>query len=199
MKMTFQRLALAAVAVFALANVAQATPAASLADVNKAAGTKIEMGKHVRVQTTKGTFEVVLFPKVAPKTVENFLKLVKAGVYNGTTFHRVIPGFMAQGGDPLSKKLPAGDPSIGTGGSGKNIPDEFSTKVKHLTGSLAMAHSGMPNSASTQFYVCYVPQPRLDGQYCVFGQVTKGMDVVEKLNASAEGVKPDKMIKLTVF
>ncbi|MDB5096184.1 MAG: putative peptidyl-prolyl cis-trans isomerase [Cyanobacteria bacterium RYN_339] len=204
MQATFQRLTLATVAVLGLATAAHAA-AASMADVNKAAGMTVEPGKHIRFLTTKGTFEVVLFPKVAPKTVENFIALTKKGLYNGTTFHRVIPGFVAQGGDPKSKTLPAGNQEIGTGGSGKDIADEFSPKIKHLTGSLAMAHSQAANSASSQFYVCYKPLPMLDGKYSVFGQVSKGMDVVEKLapterdGAPVQNGKPDKMIKVTVF
>lgn len=199
-----QRAALATVAVLGLATAAQAT-AASMAEVNKADGGKVVTGKHVRFVTTKGTFEMVLFPKAAPKTVDNFMKLVKSGLYNGTTFHRVIPGFVAQGGDPLSKKFPAGNPAIGTGGSGKDIADEFSPTMHHLPGSVAMAHSGAPNSASSQFYVCYKDLPMLDGKYCIFGQITKGMDVVEKLNATerdgapVQDVKPDKMTKVSIF
>jgi cyclophilin family peptidyl-prolyl cis-trans isomerase len=169
------------------------------------AGSKSGQGTHVRIQTTKGTFEVLLFPKIAPKTVKRFLELATSGFYDGTSFHRVIPGFVAQGGDPISKTAPAGDPRIGSGGSGKNLTDEFNLRAKHLTGSLAMAHSGAANSGSSQFYVCYRPLPELDGKYCVFGQVTKGMDVIQRFNPTvrdgvpAEGIEPDKMIKLTVF
>lgn len=188
-----------------VAKSAPADAAASLDDVNKASGQKIEAGKHVRIETTKGTFEIVLFPKAAPKTVENFIKLAKSGFYNGTSFHRVIPGFVAQGGDPLSKKYPAGDPRIGTGDAGKNIPDEHSNGLKHLVGSLAMAHSSAPNSASCQFYVAFRPIPHLDGGYTIFGQVVKGMDVVMKLQptekdgAPVTKPGPDKMVKVTVL
>jgi cyclophilin family peptidyl-prolyl cis-trans isomerase len=203
MQATFQRLTLATVAVLGLATAAHAA-AASLADVNKAAGMTVATGKHVRFQTTKGTFEVVLFPKVAPKTVDNFIALVKKGLYNGTTFHRVIPGFVAQGGDPLSKKLAPGNPQIGTGGADKNVPDEFGAGLHHLAGTLAMAHSGMPNSGSSQFYVCFEPIPHLDGGYTIFGHVVKGFDVVQKLQPTErdgvpiQNVKPDKMLKVTV-
>jgi cyclophilin family peptidyl-prolyl cis-trans isomerase len=190
---------------FAAPALAAGPAAATLAEVNKAAGKKVEPGKHVRIQTTKGTFEIVLFPKAAPKTVANFISLAQKGFYNGTTFHRVIPGFVVQGGDPLSKKLPAGNPQIGTGGADHNIPDEHGNGLHHLVGAVAMAHSAMPNSASSQFYVTLSKIPHLDGGYTIFGQVVKGMDVVEKLapterdGVPIQNVKPDKMVKVTVL
>lgn len=204
MRHTLARLAVAGVTLLSLASVAQALPAATMAQVDKAAGHKVVTGDKVKFITTKGSFEVVLFPKEAPKTVANFEALVKKGFYNGTTFHRVIPGFMAQGGDPLSKKLPPGNPQIGTGGSGHNIPDEFSPHLKHLTGTLAMAHASMPNSASSQFYICFAPAPFLDGQYTIFGQVIQGMNVVNKIqpternNMPLANVKPDRILKAEI-
>jgi cyclophilin family peptidyl-prolyl cis-trans isomerase len=205
MKHTLTRLAVAGALLVSFTGLAEAaTKVATLAEVNKAAGKKVETGKHVKFHTTKGDFEIVLFPKAAPKTVAQFLSLVKKGFYDGTTFHRVIPGFVAQGGDPLSKKLAPGNPQIGTGGADKNVPDEFGAGLHHLAGTLAMAHSGMPNSGSSQFYVCFEPIPHLDGGYTIFGHVVKGFDVVQKLQPTErdgvpiQNVKPDKMLKVTV-
>jgi len=154
---------------------------AVLKQVEKAAGQKIEVGSTVNFTTTKGKFSVVLFPKEAPETVKNFEKLVSSKFYDGLKFHRVIPGFVAQGGDPK------GD---GTGGPGWSIPDELKSKLKHLDGSLAMAKSAAPNSAGSQFYFCLGAQPHLDTRYTVFGQVVSGMDVVNKLTVG------DKMLKV---
>lgn len=205
MKQAILRVAAAGLMFMTATGVAVAAEkAATLAEVNKASGKKVVAGKKVRIETTKGVFEVTLFPKAAPKTVDNFVKLAKKGFYNGTTFHRVIPGFVAQGGDPLSKTLPAGHPRIGTGDPGYSIPDEHGNGLKHLTGSVAMAHSAEPNSAGSQFYICYQPISHLDGGYTIFGHVTKGMDVVNKLapterdGAATQG-KPDKMLKVTVL
>lgn len=131
----------------------------------------------VKIHTDKGDILLELFPDVAPKHVDNFLKLTKKGFYNGLVFHRVVPGFVIQGGDPK------GD---GTGGPGYTIPAEFN-KRHHLKGTLAMARSMDPNSAGSQFYICLAPQPSLDGKYTVFGQVVKGKDIPEKI------VKGDKM------
>ena len=182
----------------------QGTPAATLAEVNQAAGKDVVQGQRVRVETTKGSFTIVTFPEAAPKTVENFLNLAGSGFYDGVTFHRVIPGFVAQGGDPLSKTLPVGDPRIGTGGSDKTIPGEFNSGLKHLAGSVAMARSQDPNSASSQFYIAYQPLPSLDNNYAVFGHVVEGFDVVQKINpterdgAPITEPAPDKIIKMEV-
>lgn len=111
------------------------------------------------------------FPEDAPKTVKNFIMLANLGFYDSLNFHRVVPNFVAQGGDP------AGD---GTGGAGYNIVAEFNSR-KHLTGTVAMARANDPNSASSQFYICLNPLPSLDNQYTVFGQVIKGMDVVKQI------------------
>jgi peptidyl-prolyl cis-trans isomerase B (cyclophilin B) len=178
--------------------------AATIAQVEKAAGKKIQLGKTVTLQTTAGTIEIVLFPKEAPKTVENFTKLVKKGFYDGTTFHRVIPGFVSQGGDPLSKKLKPGDPQIGTGGPGYDIPDEHGNGLKHLPGAVAMAHSSLPNSAGSQFYIVHKPIPHLDGGYTIFGHVTKGFGVALKMTPSDRDGAPNqvatpvKIIKATI-
>jgi peptidyl-prolyl cis-trans isomerase B (cyclophilin B) len=109
------------------------------------------------------------FPQDAPKTVENFVTLAKKGFYNGLTFHRVVPGFVVQGGCPKGN---------GTGGPGYTIPAEFN-KNKHVRGSLAMARSQHPDSAGSQFYITYGAQPHLDNNYTVFGKVTSGMEHVD--------------------
>ena len=127
-----------------------------------------------------GEIAIEFFPADAPKTVENFLKLAGQGFYDGTTFHRVEPGFVVQGGDPLSKTLPAGDRRIGTGDPGYKIKAEFN-KQKHVRGVLAMARSQDPDSAGSQFYITLAPAHFLDGKYTVFGIVTSGMDVVDKI------------------
>jgi peptidyl-prolyl cis-trans isomerase B (cyclophilin B) len=129
-----------------------------------------------------GEIRLELFPADAPRTVENFLKLAREGFYDGTTFHRVEPGFVVQGGDPLSKSLRVGDPKIGTGGPGYRIKAEFN-KQKHVRGVVAMARAQDPDSAGSQFYITLAPAHFLDGQYTVFGRVVSGMDVVDGIKA----------------
>ena len=126
--------------------------------------------------TESGNIEFEMFSEDAPNTVENFLKLVKQGFYDGLAFHRVIPGFMAQGGCPNTKSGASGMP--GTGGPGYKIKCEINSN-KHLTGSLSMAHAGKDTGGS-QFFIVYEPQPHLDGVHTVFGK-TNNMDVVLKL------------------
>lgn len=116
-----------------------------------------------------GEVRIELFPGDAPRTVENFAALAKKGFYDGLTFHRVVPGFVVQGGDPK------GD---GTGGPGYTIKAEFNAR-KHVRGTVAMARSQHPDSAGSQFYITYGPQPHLDGSYTVFGQVVAGMEHVD--------------------
>jgi peptidyl-prolyl cis-trans isomerase B (cyclophilin B) len=123
------------------------------------------------VETNMGTFSFELLPDIAPGTVKNFVDLAKKGFYDGTIFHRVIDGFMIQGGDPTG---------TGRGGPGYTIKAEFS-KRKHVAGTVSMARSQNPDSAGSQFFVCLEPAPHLDGQYTVFGQVTDGMDVVRAI------------------
>jgi peptidyl-prolyl cis-trans isomerase B (cyclophilin B) len=134
------------------------------------------------IETNQGTIVFKFFPEAAPKTVENFITLAKKGFYDGLKFHRVVPGFVIQGGDPK------GD---GTGGPGYSIKAEFNSHP-HLDGSVAMARSADPDSAGSQFYICLGPQPFLDGKYTVFGQVTSGLDVVHKIRMG------DTMTKVTV-
>lgn len=120
-------------------------------------------------KTEKGDFEIELFADKAPKTVNNFVFLARDGFYDGVTFHRVIAGFMAQGGDPTG---------TGTGGPGYKFADEFHPDLKHSKpGILSMANAGR-NTNGSQFFITYAPTPHLDGKHAVFGQVVKGMDVV---------------------
>jgi cyclophilin family peptidyl-prolyl cis-trans isomerase len=136
------------------------------------------------IETERGTIKVKLYPEEAPKTVENFIKLIKKNFYDGLKFHRVEPGFVIQGGDPN------GD---GTGGPGYSIPDEKNTKLKHNRGAVAMAKSSAPNSAGSQFYIVISkPAPHLDGGYTVFGQVIAGQEVAEKIGIG------DKIKKVTI-
>lgn len=129
------------------------------------------------MKTSKGTIKMRLFPEKAPKTVENFVTHAKEGYYDGLTFHRVINGFMIQGGDPLGN---------GTGGSENTIKGEFSengveNKLSHTRGAVSMARSSDPDSASSQFFIVQQDSTYLDGQYACFGYVTKGMDVVDEI------------------
>jgi cyclophilin family peptidyl-prolyl cis-trans isomerase len=137
---------------------------------------------HVLIETAHGKLTLELYPDVAPRTVARFVKLVQEGFYNGLTFHRIVPKFLIQGGDP------AGD---GTGGSGLPIPPEFSER-KHGAGTVGMARLRDSDSADSQFYICLEPQPFLDGKYTAFGQVVDGLDVLPKIQ---EG---DVMRKVTL-
>jgi len=131
------------------------------------------------VSTKSGSISIKLLPEIAPRHVESFIKLAEQGFYNGTTFHRVIPGFMIQGGDPNSKD--SGNRAMhGTGGPGYTIPAEFSDR-HHKRGILSMARSSDPDSAGSQFFIVVSDAPHLDGQYTVFGEVIEGMDVVDKI------------------
>ena len=137
-------------------------------------------GKEVAViETDKGTIKFEFYPQEAPNTVGAFVELAQKGFYDGTKFHRVVPNFVIQGGDPLSK---TDDPMVGTGDPGYKLKAEFNSR-QHLDGSVAMARSQDPDSAGSQFYICLGPQPFLDGNYTVFGQVTEGMDVVRAVTA----------------
>ncbi len=142
------------------------------------------------METNRGTISIEFFASKAPKTVNNFIFLAKEGFYNGVSFHRVIPGFMAQGGDPTG---------TGSGGPGYQFEDEFSD-LTHETGYLSMANSG-PGTNGSQFFLLFAPQPHLNGRHTVFGKVTAGMDVVNKIaprdpqRASTPG---DKIVKITV-
>lgn len=149
--------------------------------VKKMEETKKQITEAV-IQTEKGEIVFKFYAEDAPNTVENFIKLTQKGFYDGLTFHRVVDKFVIQGGDPK------GD---GTGGPGYNIKAEFN-KQSHITGTVAMARSMDPDSAGSQFYICLGRIPHLDGSYTVFGQVTKGMDVVQSIRVG------DKMTKVSV-
>ena len=138
-------------------------------------------GKHYVEMKVKdyGTIELELDSDVAPITITNFINLVNSKFYDGLTFHRIIDGFMIQGGDPLGN---------GTGGSSKTIKGEFSengvkNSISHVRGTISMARSSMPNSASSQFFIVHQDSTFLDGQYAAFGTVTSGMEVVDKICA----------------
>ncbi len=151
---------------------------------------EMENGKKIKAE---------LYPDIAPITCANFEKLVKEGFYDGLTFHRVISGFMIQGGCPLG---------TGTGGSGTNIKGEFAANgvkndLKHTRGVLSMARSMMPNSASSQFFIMHADAPHLDGNYAAFGKVVEGMDVVDeiastKVDYSDKPITPQIMKKVTI-
>jgi cyclophilin family peptidyl-prolyl cis-trans isomerase len=141
-------------------------------------------GKVAELHTSAGEIDIKFFPDKAPGHVKNFIDLAEKGFYNGSKFHRVIPNFMIQGGDPNTIK---GSPDTwGTGGSGKNVPAEFND-VHHKRGIVSMARSSDPNSASSQVFICVADSGFLDRQYTVFGEVTKGMDVADKIVSAPRG------------
>ena len=132
------------------------------------------------IKTSMGTIVLEFLPDVAPKMVTNFKDLATSGFYNGTTFHRVINGFMIQGGDPLSKD---NDPrNDGTGDGPRKMPAEFTTKYGHTRGMVSTARGGDPNSGSCQFFIVQKDYPSLDNQYTLFGRVLSGMDVVDTIS-----------------
>jgi len=136
----------------------------------------------VILQTSQGVIKFKFYPREAPNTVNRIIELIKKGFYNGLIFHRVIPGFVVQGGDPLGN---------GTGGSGQKLKAEFN-KHRHLEGTVAMARAADPDSADSQFYISLGAHPHLDQNYTVFGQVTEGLDVARKLKVG------DKMNSVTI-
>jgi len=152
-------------------------------------------------KTSEGEMVAEFWPDVAPKTVENFKKLAKSGFYDGTAFHRIIKGFMAQGGDPLTKD-PANESRWGTGDPGYKIPAEFNKKP-HERGVLSMARGAQPDSAGCQFFICFGPASKLDGAYTAFGKIIKGDEVLDKLanvpvtrNSGGENSKPVNRVAL---
>ena len=153
-----------------------------LAEVKQKTFTKEEIKKMAEtraiIETKFGNIELRFFPDVAPNHVNSFIELAKKGFYDGTTFHRIIPGFMIQGGDPNSK-----DPDRsrhGMGGPGYTIKAEFNQKP-HKRGTLSMARAADPDSAGSQFFICVADAPFLDRQYTVFGEVVSGMEVADKI------------------
>jgi len=152
------------------------------------------------IETNFGKISFKLIPELAPETVRNFEKLAKDGFYDGTLFHRVLPGFMIQGGDPNTKT--DNKSSWGTGGPGYNINAEFSSR-SHLRGIVSMARSQDPNSAGSQFFIVTSDSTFLDRQYTVFGEVTEGMDIADKIvNLEKDGndcpLEKTQMIRVTV-
>lgn len=140
-------------------------------------------GPVIVVETSRGVFEFETYPAEAPKTVARIVELVKQRFYNGMRIHRVVPGFVIQWGDPQTRDMTKKD-RWGTGGSGKPIGvAEISKTRTHVLGAVAMAHAGDPAQADSQMYVTLAPVPRLNGQYTVFGKITVGMDVVQKIQA----------------
>ena len=144
------------------------------------------------IKTSEGEMVLEFWPDVAPGHVENFKKLAKQGFYDGTCFHRVIKGFMIQGGDPNTKNESQKD-SWGMGGPGYQIKAEFNNKP-HVRGVLSMARSQDPNSAGSQFFICHGDPRFLDGQYTAFGKLIKGDDVLEKI-ATTPTERPDRPVK----
>jgi peptidyl-prolyl cis-trans isomerase B (cyclophilin B) len=143
------------------------------------------------IKTSEGEMVVEFWPAVAPKTVENFKKLAKSGFYDGTLFHRIIKGFMIQGGDPLTKD-PKQEAHWGEGDPGYKIKAEFNNKP-HVRGVLSMARSASPDSAGSQFFICLAPAPSLDHKYTTFGQVIKGDDVLGRLGDSPVGPRGNEI------
>lgn len=162
----------------------------------KAAAPKVAPGNTlVTLHTSKGPIALELYTKATPLTAGNFIKLAKKGFYNGQSFHRVVPDFVIQAGDPNSKtpKDPQSLLKMGTGGPGYTIKrEESALKFKHVPGAIAMARSQMPDSAGSQFYICLSSPSHLDGEYAIFGKVIQGMDVVKKIE------QWDKIKKVTV-
>ncbi len=179
-------------------------PAAKAPDATKAPAAKAAAGKTAAkpamkkpmsksadelaiMETSKGRMVVEFWEKDAPMTVENFKKLARQGYFDGTGFHRIIKGFMIQGGDPKSKNANA--PDLGTGGPGYTIKDEFNSHP-HMKGVLSMANTGTANSAGSQFFVMHGTSPNLDGHYTAFGHLIAGMDVLDKIANSPTGPNP---------
>ncbi|MBI5328204.1 MAG: peptidylprolyl isomerase [Deltaproteobacteria bacterium] len=155
---------------------------------------------HAVLQTKFGSIDIKFYPDVAPNHVKNFIKLSKEGFYDGTIFHRVIPGFMIQGGDPNTKGT---DKNIyGTGGPGYNVNAEFNN-ISHKRGMVSMARAQHPDSAGSQFFIVVKDSQFLDNQYTVFGEVVKGMDTADKIvnlprdSRDIPGERVDMIIKIT--
>jgi peptidyl-prolyl cis-trans isomerase B (cyclophilin B) len=145
------------------------------------------------IETNMGNIELRFFPDIAPKHVENFLTLAKSGFYDGTIFHRVIPGFMIQGGDPNTKGTDKS--KYGQGGPDHSVKAEFSKKT-HSRGILSMARSSNPNSAGSQFFIVVADAKFLDGQYTVFGEVVSGMDVADKIVSAKRDARDNPLDRI---
>jgi peptidyl-prolyl cis-trans isomerase B (cyclophilin B) len=150
------------------------------------------------LKTKLGDMEIMFFPDKAPKHVENFITLAKSGFYNGTIFHRVIPGFMIQGGDPNTKDARKPE-TYGMGGPGHHVNAEFND-IPHRRGIVSMARTNDPNSAGSQFFIVVKDSNFLDGQYTVFGEVVKGMEVADKIVNLPRNARdlPSERVEMTV-
>ena len=172
----------------------------AVASVNADEQKPMNSAKEVAViKTSEGEMVAEFWPEVAPNTVENFKKLARSGFYDGTAFHRIVKGFMIQGGDPLTKD-PAKETRYGTGDPGYKIKAEFNDR-SHERGVLSMARSSDPDSAGSQFFICLANVSRLDHQYTTFGKIIKGDDVLGKIgdtevtmSDSGERSKPTKRV-----
>jgi peptidyl-prolyl cis-trans isomerase B (cyclophilin B) len=170
------------------------------AEEKKEEKTSVNVSNDVAViKTSEGEMVVQFWTDAAPNTIENFKKLAREGFYDGTIFHRIVKGFMIQGGDPNSKD-PAKENSYGQGGPSYKIKAEFNDH-SHQRGVISMARSADPDSAGSQFFICLAPVPRLDHQYTTFGKLIKGDDVLEKIGdtpvtrkSSGENSKPTKRV-----
>lgn len=158
----------------------KAQPAADKKEEKPAAQKEVAV-----IKTSAGEMVVEFWPEVAPNTVENFKKLARQGFYDGTAFHRIIKGFMIQGGDPLTKD-PNNDANYGTGDPGYKIKAEFNER-KHVSGVISMARGPQPDSAGSQFFIMLGAAPGLDGQYTGFGKLIKGEDVLMKIGNTPVG------------
>jgi peptidylprolyl isomerase len=152
-------------------------------------------GPRLEMQLKSGEVIIQLRPDLAPKAVARMVTLSQQGFYNGTPFHRVIDGFMAQGGDPTG---------TGTGGSKlPNLTAEFTDDAHFITGTVGMARTSDPNTANSQFFICFAPAPNLDGQYTIVGQVVSGMQFVNAIKRGEDGsgqvTDPDHIVKMTVL
>jgi peptidyl-prolyl cis-trans isomerase B (cyclophilin B) len=157
------------------------------------------MAERALIETRLGKIELEFLPDKAPKHVQNFVDLAKKGFYDGTTFHRVIPGFMIQGGCPNTKDAKGSKAAHGTGGPGHSVKAEFND-TPHKRGVLSMARSQNPDSAGCQFFICVADSAFLDRQYTAFGRVTKGMDVADKIVNSPRDARdnPNERIDMKV-
>ena len=162
---------------------------ASFFIVEQVASANEANGDKILLNTSKGEVIINLMPEIAPVHVARIVELVKSGFYDGIIFHRIIPGFMAQTGDPKGN---------GTGGSGTNLKAEFSD-YNYINGTVGMARTMDPNSADSQFFICFDGCGHLTGQYTVWGQVETGMEVVEALNVGEPPADPDKILSAKII